>query len=50
MAIETQAGITEELVRKIVREEIERAFKKDPAAGARASSPRKAPWTGPTRR
>jgi len=33
MATETHAhGVTEELVRKIVREEIERAFKKDPAA------------------
>lgn len=34
MSIETQtpAAITEETVRKIVREEIERAFKKDPAA------------------
>ena len=33
MATETHThGVTEELVRKIVREEIERAFKKDPAA------------------
>jgi peroxiredoxin family protein len=33
MSVDTQlTGLTEEAVRKIVREEIERAFKKDPAA------------------
>ena len=39
-------AVTIEQVRQIVREEVERAFKKTRRRGAPASSPPRARWTG----